>query len=286
VRFNRFRTVSWAPGIEESLLTLLAYRSTHPKKNGMLLPREELNPHEFIALLSRYSKAAPEELPQLISDEHYDLLMSKEAFALPFLVHGWKEAALQLNAFSVIPKNFPDWISLLLAQAIQENRSSQAALEFALKQPDSARLSLLIAHLALALDQKQVAFVHLSSIYKMQNQVGLEAARLLLPLAHEQGNLLLAQEAIRAHASLSSTVEGREKLARLALENGNPIEAAFLYAEIEGQSAEAKSFLATKAYNEQDWARARTLTEQLIALYPDNDTLKANLKKIVAQQNN
>ena len=232
--FNRFQTVSWAPQVEEALKTILVYRSANPAENGTFPTREDLfnDPAKFLALLASYSKVSSSELQRLIPKEQQALMMNPEVFALPFLAHGWQEAALQLHLLAVIPDHFPSSAAYGMLEALQANRTDEIALDFGSHQSRFAPVSLLTAKIFLAQDNKQRAFSHLINIYKRQDAVGREAALLIEPLFFENGQLLLAKEAIRIHPALMSTVEGRERLARIALEEGDAVEAAFLYSKL------------------------------------------------------
>jgi cytochrome c-type biogenesis protein CcmH/NrfG len=76
-------------------------------------------------------------------------------------------------------------------------------------------------------------------------------------------------------------VTGRELRARLALLSGREQEAKRLYGAIANESTEAKSYLARLAYQNEDWIRAKELTEDLLREHPSSLPLRANLNRIL-----
>lgn len=72
----------------------------------------------------------------------------------------------------------------------------------------------------------------------------------------------------------------QELNAREALKAGNHELATRIYESIMNQSFEAKSYLARKAFKENEWDKAKLLTEELLKKYPDHPLLLDNLKKI------
>ena len=70
----------------------------------------------------------------------------------------------------------------------------------------------------------------------------------------------------------------------MALLENDQLLADKLYSDIEKESTEAKSYLARKAFTEKNWKRAQELTESLLKLYPNNELLRDNYKKIMEEQ--
>ncbi len=93
-----------------------------------------------------------------------------------------------------------------------------------------------------------------------------------------------AKQVIMNQPELLTSTVGRETLGRIALQEDDAKTADEIYLSLENSSAEARSYLAKKAYNERNWEKARELTELLIKDYPDNKVLNDNLKKIVEEQ--
>lgn len=99
-----------------------------------------------------------------------------------------------------------------------------------------------------------------------------------------RGTDIAAKVALEQIASPQVEIIQKELLAQIAIQNGDILKATAYYKEIETKSNEAKSYLASKAFSDKDWARAKTLTEELLKEYPDNPKLLDNLKKITAQK--
>lgn len=72
----------------------------------------------------------------------------------------------------------------------------------------------------------------------------------------------------------------QEITAKLALKNGNFDLASRIYEALNESSFEAKSFLARKAFKENNYELAEKLTKELLATYPDHELLIQNLKVI------
>lgn len=285
---NSFASVSWSPELEKALKTTLNFRQAMQASSGTLslFPRASdiENPQELTTLLASLSETAPEQLSSSIPLDLHDFLLSKEAFIIPFLAAGWTEAAIQLHAIKEFPTTFPGWIAASFTEALEQNRDLNTALEFAASQKSSSALSLLVAELALANDDKQTAFNALKGIYTSNDAHGRKAALMLGQFLMEHNNPQDAKKAILAQPALTDDAAAKELLARISVQEGDIDKAASLYLDIEQQSSEAKSFLARKAYGEKDWPRARKLTEALLVEFPENTTLSDNLKKILIEE--
>lgn len=72
----------------------------------------------------------------------------------------------------------------------------------------------------------------------------------------------------------------QEMTARIAVKEGNSELAEKIYDSIADKSYEAKSYLARKAFQENNFEKAQVLTEELLKKYPNNALLLDNLKKI------
>lgn len=284
-----FKHTSWAPTLEQSLKSLIAYRaaqrnnddqailSIYPKEGDIESPKQ-LN--DLLATLTDNTQEQVAAIPYHLKE----FLLSKEAFVLPFIAEGWDEAAIELHAMKTLPKNFPAWITLSIAQTIKGNRDAHTALDFALAQPSSPSLALFSAELALEAGDKQTAFNSLKEIYTVNDSNGRKAALLLGQFLLDHNNIKDAKKALMTHPALANEIAAKEILARIAIQEGDLKKAYKLYLELENDSSEARSFLARKAFNERNWERAKQLTEDLIEAHPDNTVLKDNLSKIIAEQ--
>jgi hypothetical protein len=300
---NPFQTVSWEPAIENALKAALAYRKMRLNQPEDTLPvpkvdwskdtvnkgdadiAMQLSKQQFRDTLQELYQAQVNHLhTPAVSQDMDQLLLSKEAFAAIFLAYNWQEAALQLHKLHILAPTFPDWVVYYLTKAMHDNRGSKAALQFASPQKSTPETSLLIADLAQSLDLSKTAQDELFTIYKRNDKVGYLAAQQLSQLHLKQNNTQAAKDTILAQPLLSGDVRGKELLARIAIIEGHTDAAASLYASIEVESPEAKSFLMRKAYTEKDWKKAQQLAEELLALHPDSTQLQENLQKIILEQ--
>jgi len=287
LQFNPFQTVSWNPALETALKRILLYRTTgqlnrddvSANEKASTTPSANLLP--FFAQLETLANTPTSTIPEDLKE----LLKGPEAFAAAFLATGWFEAALDLHTTNVIPATYPDWYAYDLTQAIRVNKGVPAALEFATLQTPSKPLSLLIGELLISSNSPDAGLDRLAPLAKEDNDIGKRAAQLISLVQIERGQYADAKQTIESNPKLSQDVVGQETLARVALLEGNTEMADKLYSALEDKSAEAKSYLARKAFAEKDWKRARLLTEQLLLVYPTNPMLQENLKKIMDEQN-
>lgn len=289
LKYNPFTATSWNPELEVALKRVLAYRNTGSLKlNPSDFPPKELSykkPKETeSSLFQDLEELAQEEENQAVPEGMRNLLLSKEIFSALFIAAGWNEIGLKLHTLAVIPNDFPDSVVLGLAKAIQENRSSLEAMEFAAVQEPSPELTLYVAELQIAGGDSEEALQKLIKLAQVESEVGYRSAWLSSLIFMEKGNYEQARIAIYSHPHLAYDQLGQETLARIAHQDGDTDLAVRLYAAIEKDSPEARSYLARKAFNDKDWKRARELTEQLIKDYPDNALLKENLEKIKEEE--
>lgn len=301
LQFNTFTANSWNPALEIALKRILMYRKAGtlnldvipnpldvtldqptPKTPGGTTMKEE---NQFFNELGELAKVKQDDKSaQKIPNEIHELLLSKEAFAAAFLASGWYEAALQLHSLNVLPASFPDWVAVGMTQALNANRGSEEALKFATMQKPSQGLSLIIGELLAATKNTDSALEHLKKLAKDKNEVGARAAWLISLIYIERSQYQKAKEMINSQPRLVHDTLGKETLARIAMLEGDTLQADKLYGEIVDKSSEAKSYLARKAFQEKDWKKARELTEDLLRQYPDNGLLRENLKKIIEEQ--
>lgn len=288
---NPFFTVSYAPELEKSLKTILLYRSAS-KENAGTFPSPLVQQHDtekqaqdFLKQLATLADLPLEHIVGAIPSDLKRVLMTREALALPFLAYGWNEAALQLHNNDELSDAFPEWVAVKYTEALRQNRTEAVAFDFAMNQKMSAPLALMVAEMASKLEKNEAVLGALLGAYKEQNEYGVKASLLLEPLLTEKGNFRMARSVIEAHPELNNSREGKEILARIALQDQEPLVAVEIYRQIEKVSPEAKSFLATKAFAEKDWARARQLTEELLEIYPNDAMLSENLERIEQEEN-
>lgn len=275
-----FAAVSWNPDLELALKRIIVYRSTGQlnlvdDSHKFHDDQEDRPIHPFFTELDRLANSH-----EPIPSDLQALLKSKEAYASAFLAAGWLEAALQLHNLNVIPEEFPDWVAYGLTQAIKTNRDNITALEFASLQHSTPHLSLLIGELMVAGGNPDEGIKILARLSLDHSEIGYKAANTLAHLYMKRKEWPQARETINAQGRLYNSVTGKEMLARIALEEGNKSLADSIYSSLENISNEAKSYLARKAFEEKDWAKAQELTEELLRQHPQNQKLRANLEKI------
>ncbi len=278
---NRFRPSSYNLELESALLRVLNFRKSGEVKfpPDVNLPLSKSPPrtrHQLFELLDALTKEPGQPMPENTAL----LLRSPDAFAAVFLAAGWAEAALQLARQEVIPDGFPTWVAFGLTQARRFNRGNANALEFAARQAPTPMLDLFTADMLIADGRIAEAMNKLTPLAAKDSEEGMYAARAIaetqLRLKHPDE----ARAAVTAQPRLEHSTAGQELLARIALQQGDAAAADKLYAGIETTSDEAREYLARKAIADQDWPRARRLTEELLKKYPDQTGLRASLEEI------
>lgn len=299
LEYNPFRGVSWNVKLEEALKKILLFRQTGKftselehsyqieegvkKAPAPVLPNQPLffSQLDEAARIQTSDKKGEQELPA----DFKELLKGPDAYSAAFLSAGWNEAALQLNSLTVIPPTYPDWFAYFLAQAFTQNRGAPAALEFATMQKQTPLMSMMLGELLLANNNPDAALEHLVPLAKQDNDIGVRSAWLASLVHIDRAQYSEAKALIEGQPRLAQDLLGKETLARITLLEGNPDKATALYREIVDKSAEAKSYLARKAFLDKDWKTARELTEDLVREYPTNALIQENLKKIIEEEN-
>jgi tetratricopeptide (TPR) repeat protein len=230
------------------------------------------SPELLIALLNNSENSLPEEL--------HPLLASQECFSALFLAAGWREAALQLHAVEPLSREFPDWVALNLTESLKVGRGNVAALSFAAMQPWTPQIAHKVAELLAAVKHSDIALNELKAMSGQRSGKGDSAAWLLALVYIERGHYQAAKAVVEGQPSLRATPRGQEVIARIAALEGDIARAELLYSAIADDSVEAKSFLARKAFTEENWDQARLLTQSLLQIYPDSSLLQENLRKI------
>ncbi len=292
-QFNPLATASWGKDLSQAFQQILLYRKYGTLSLEALnnpLSKEPLKEHiaadythsgsDFFLELEKYASKTSDSGKTPVPAALHALLTSPEAFSAVLLSAGWYEAALQLNRSDVLPNDFPDWVAVKMTQALRINRNDETALAYAAVQKSSSPLSQVINDLFAANPNAEKVIEKLQKYALVRSEVGARASKMMSLLYIERKNYALAEKTIDAQPILANDVSGKEIKARLALLKGNEELSVSLYTAISGASAEAKSFLAQRAFASKDWTKARALTEELIKLYPENALLKENLKKI------
>lgn len=272
------------PELEFLFKQILSYQ-TKGKFDTSSIPRKlslgSQARHPFISQMESLAQNPGEEP----SPELKSLLLSSEAFSAALLATGWTEAALQLHKETVYPSSFPSWVAVDMTRALQDNRTPDQALDFAVRQPQTPDLLLAVGELKISIGDETGALETLKSIVQENNSIGYNAAWLAALLYLEQHQPNKAKEVIYNQPLLYNDVKGKETLARVSIMEGNKLLAEEIYEKISDNSEEAKSYLAKQAFLNGDWEKAKRLTRQLLKLHPNNPQLHKNLERIITEQN-
>lgn len=280
---NSFATTSWNPELEYTLKQILVYRQRGRFDSKATPMGLQLNPNESSPFFESIENFAANPEVQ-VDDELHELLLSKEAFSAALIAASWYEAGLNMHQLPILPTRFPSWVSVNLTKAYKRNRTNIDALSFATLQPPSDPLQLEIGELYIASNDTSNALKVLVPLATSQNSLGARAAYLASLIYLDQGKPEAAKKMIKEQAQLAYDLKGKEVLAKIAIIENNPSKAADIYEAIVENSIDAKAWLMQKAYREKNWDRAKTLTEQLLEIYPDNIQLKQNLQRVINQQ--
>lgn len=260
---------SWNPALERGLGQLL-------RRQGQSLalpvaPAGERHPY-FVALDA--GQPSDPALKRLLDDK-------KHAVAAAYLAGGWWEAALRLAPTNADLSAFPGWYAYGMAQALREARGPEQALAFIRAQTrPSAALQLCRAELLIATDKRAEARPELARLVALNEPAGYRAACLKALDELESGAPERAQQTILTRTDLSSSVTGKELLARIAMVRKDTPQAERLYRQVAGQSLEAQAFLARQAFATQRWDEAERWIRQMLRTNPDLIELRANLEQI------
>lgn len=282
---NPFGDRVWSPALYTALTRVLSYRAHGDLNPGKWFPPDTLqastNRHSFLNQLEDVAKKKRVmrglyEIPEDLTA----LLKTRESVGAVLLAGGWFKAGLDLSEIDTWSKDFPTWMPYAVTQAKRLVVGEDEALEFAMRQPSSAALTLLIGEMQLAIGRADSGRAALTRIAALRSPIGHRAATLLASLLIQTGETDAARGAIAAQALLNDTLLGRELTARLELAERNTNAAVAIYESIVTNSFAAKSFLAVRAFEAKDYDRARELTEQMQLEQPDMMRLRARLEAI------
>ncbi len=289
LKSSHFKNSSFHPELERTLQIVLVYRrwgvfvepeeqTFKPYTSGRL----EHQLFEQIHLLTHKKDSSYKNVT--VPDDLDALLKSKEAFSSMFLAAGWLEAAIGLHKLPVIPDGFPEWVAYGFTQALRYNRGNKAALEFARHQKITPALDMLTSEILLAENRADKALPRLQLLAQNDTDIGFRAAWLMSMASLNKGDLNESRRIVQDHKSLSGSIAGRQILARIALNEGNVPEADHLYGTLAGESLEARSYLARRAFERKDWKTAKRFTQELLNYFPDMMELRDNMQKIAREE--
>ncbi|NGX58014.1 MAG: Beta-barrel assembly-enhancing protease [Chlamydiae bacterium] len=279
-----FQSESWNPQLEINIARILNYKLNRtltidrraPVFNRFNKSAQKMTPLTYVleGLAENEENTSNTTLP----NDARALLLSSEIFTVALLDAKWNEAALQLHKVKRYPSSFPKNLAHHFALILRKHRGDQAALEFAENQEPTPQLDLLIAELRLETSDKNLAMNQLHHLSQQPGDIGLHASQLLAEAYIEMQEYQKAKEFIERTPHLAQDTSGQELMAQIFLDQDQPELASRIYAGIVDQSQVAKEYLAQKAIDERDWERARELSEQLAAEFPENKEYQRNLK--------
>lgn len=286
---NAFYVASWNKDLEDALKHLLIYRGLGAEEvipetlSFQMLNIEHSD--DFFPLLATLAKHAQPGNPAMETKEELDeFLQSKDAIAAIFLKSGWVEAARHLYPYESPAKHAPEWVTLDFITALADNLSIAKAIEYASIIPTTPRFPDHIFSLLQRAAETESEILSLHKRAQQSTENGYRLANFLSQVYLDHNHYHEAKKIILDHKLLQNSVQGQERLARIAIHLGDQELAERIYSKIEKESVEAKSYQARKAYNERNWQRAKELTEDLLREFPDNPTLKDNLRTLTAMQ--
>jgi hypothetical protein len=266
--------------LQDALKHLLVYRGV-----GELEIDEEIeetdDPLNLFSYLKTLAKRAqPGQMAMETSDEIDTFLHSFEGISAVLLKAGWNEAALAIYPFNYPNNTHFEWMTTLLVNALNDNRGPRAALEFAATLYPKEGLNEPLFEIITASKLSEKRNDDVQNLARQNSEIGFQVAKMVAEILLENGKLQGAKRTIALQNRLNQSTLGQELLARIALSEGDTLTADRIYYTLRNDSLEAKSYIAKKAYKDRDWQTAKVLTEELLAQFPENETLKQNHARI------
>ncbi len=211
-----------------------------------------------------------------------DFLNGPYALSALFASVGWLGTAIDYWPTNVQPLDRPPtWLSYAMGQAHRHCAGNAKALAFLNSTRDDAEeIVLLRAELLLAEGYKEQSRPLLETLASSTSDVGYRAAWLGAMSYLEEGNLVDAHKVLMTNTAFALSVSGQELQARIALARGLKGEAKVIYGRIAESSVEAHVYLASQAFKEADWEKAKQHTQGALALAPNQPGLVRNLQLI------
>lgn len=263
-----------------ALQAVLRWRATELVPSWGYLPTELPGQEEHV-LIEQLRQWPGQGLPP----ETEAVLRGPAAWPALLLAAGWPQGAL-IMAGEGIQKpvtEVPAWYHYGLASALRQNRGGAAAAVYLAAAPAEPVLQLLAAEIAWT-GGEPAAKEQLARWAAQADDIGYRSAWLLAMDALDREEGTAAQAWIEGNPALARSLIGREMLARVAVLLNQPDRVAEIYTELGPRSLEAGMYLARLAFQAGDWARARELTEELLAAFPEQIELRRNLESIAAAE--
>jgi hypothetical protein len=280
---NPFRQQSFNLPLENALTQVIHYRQSG-KLSISTLPETYYNEnaikrHPFLSQLDELA-AKTQESSDPIPAEIDELLKGPEAYMAVFAAAGWMEAGLQFHSLAVIPSTYPEWITPTIITMIVSNRTIEEALAFAQTQNKTPYIQLQMAELHLNLNQLDQALELMKPLMAEESAIGTRATVILSQYYASKKDYESARKLILERKDLAQETVGQEILAKIALMEGDEKGATSIYEGIQEKSLSARAYLAKQAFQNQDFSKARLLTEKLVQEYPNVVQFRQNLMMI------
>ncbi|MCB1149017.1 MAG: hypothetical protein KDK48_02535 [Chlamydiia bacterium] len=280
---NPYRTASWHPDLLAAVTYLVSYQ-TGRTLNALPTPARRsshaANLSRFVDDLNALSTLESRSPSLHVAPAMRKTLVSREAFAFLFADSGLHEAAAKLHGEGAYLKEYPKWAALSMTRSLRQARGAEEALAFAMQQEQEGELSVEMGKLLLERGEKNQARYLLESLTENPSVSGAKAALVLAEDAYGKGALKEAKSLIDRNPRLATSVKGRELLARIALEEGDMLDADRLYTSIAASSSDAKSYFAKKALRKNNTLIAKKLTLELILENPSDVALRRQLESL------
>lgn len=290
IAFNPFRNKSYRIDLEAATLLAVNYQLNHTLDVPDAI-RNDLSINVDPAL---YTRAENHQLLRLLNIDKRDtliddqtdaLLRSPSIFPVLYAAGGWYNASVNLNFPEKVDPNWPSYTSFTLTQALRVIDGNDKALAYAMKQPMTDELELLIGQIYENLNNQAEAEKHLKKIYTLSTPVGIKAAWDLTLLKINQKKYDEALNILSQSSNLETSVIGKELKARIALLKGDDNLALELYSQIVSSSYEAKIYLANYYLKQNDIAASEKLARELLIEFPTNPQVLELIQKINHSEN-
>ncbi len=258
------------------------------------------NAHPFFQLVNliiKENEIRVKDRELILTEQQTDLqnpvsfLSRNEVFAAACLAGGWCESALKFHDTAVIEAtegpsaDLPEWWSFGIAQCLKYNRSAADTIAFIdLQSKSSSTLKTLKAECLLSQNDRPAAIEILKTAAARPDAGGYRAAWMCSTLLLEDQDFVSAEAVVRSQPLLAEKSSGKEILARIRLAAGDATGALAIYETLGQESVEAMAYRARIAFEKKEFAKARTLTNELIRQMPGELQLMANLKAIDAAE--
>lgn len=285
IAFNPFRAKSYRIDLEGATLLTANFQQNHT----LGIPDSLRTDLSITAEPTIYTRPENHQLLRLLSvdnkspaldDKTVALLSSPAAFSVLYAAAGWYNSALHLNFPEKASPDWPAYASFALTQSLRVVEGNEKALAYALNQPSTDELNLLIGEMYVDLKNPTDAEKYFKKIYTLSTPVGIKAAWDYTALKTGQKDFAEALNIISQNTELDSSVVGKELRAHIALAKGDDTLALELYSQIVNSSYEAKIYMANYYLKQNDIASSEKLARELLIEFPANPQVLELIQKI------